>query len=251
MPGTDHAGIATQTVVEKRLQRTGFAHKRRRGFGREEFVARVQAGRTNTNNGSSANSARWAAAATGTAPGSRWTTSAPAPCGRTFFNLFRDGLIYRGKRLVNWDPVTQTALSDDEVEMREIEGAYYFMRYPLVRETDADDHTPVTWGELARRGYPGAEDHPDDEQAWVTVATTRPETYLGDSGIAVNPKDPRARALEGFRAELPIVGRRIPIVEDEHVVLPVSLGGDAGDAKAEMSTGVPQGHAGTRPRTTG
>ena len=81
-----------------------------------------------------------------------------------FFRLFKDGLIYRGKRLVNWDPVTQTALADDEVEMEEVDGFFYYLRYPL---TDGTGH--------------------------VTVATTRPETMLGDTAVAINPKDPRAQ----------------------------------------------------------
>jgi valyl-tRNA synthetase len=84
----------------------------------------------------------------------------------------------------------------------------------------------VTWNELAARGYPGAASTRRTSSAWVTVATTRPETYLGDTAVAVNPKDPRAAALRGLWCELPIVGRIIPIVEDEYVVLPAS--GSAG-----------------------
>ena len=154
-----------------------------------------------------------------------------------FFQLFKDGLIYRGKRLVNWDPVSQTALADDEVEMEEVDGHFYYLRYPLVKEIEGDPTVPVTWGELATRGYPDADNHPDDEQAWVTVATTRPETYMGDTAVAVNPKDPRAGAVRGMHVMLPIVGRIIPIIEDDYVVLPVKYGGEPGDAKAEMSTG--------------
>jgi valyl-tRNA synthetase len=116
-----------------------------------------------------------------------------------FFVLFRDGLIYRGKRLVNWDPVTRTALADDEVEMEEVDGHMWYLRYPLA---DGSGH--------------------------VTVATTRPETMLGDTAVAVNPADPRA-ALVGAVVRLPIVNREIPIVADDYVVM---ADPDSSDAKA-------------------
>jgi valyl-tRNA synthetase len=125
-----------------------------------------------------------------------------------FFRLFSDGLIDRGKRLVNWDPVSQTALADDEVEMHEVDGHFWYLRYPL---SDGSGH--------------------------VTVATTRPETMLGDTAVAVNPRDPRAAALRGKRLRLPIVGREIPIVEDDYVVMPVAMGGDPSDPKAQFATG--------------
>ena len=95
-----------------------------------------------------------------------------------FFQLFKDGLIYRGKRLVNWDPATQTALADDEVEMEEVDGHFYYLQYPL---DDGEAH--------GQRG-----------SAYVTVATTRPETMLGDTAVAINPKDPRARRCAGRRS---------------------------------------------------
>src|SRR5690242_11639533 len=105
-----------------------------------------------------------------------------------FFRLFKDGLIYRGKRLVNWDPVTQTALADDEVENEEVDGYFYYLRYPL---TDGTGH--------------------------VTVATTRPETMLGDTAVAVHPDDERYRHLVGRELMLPVVNRRVPIVADDAV----------------------------------
>jgi valyl-tRNA synthetase len=178
-----------------------------------------------------------------------------------FFRLFRDGLIYRGKRLVNWDPVLQTAIADDEIENLEIDGNFYYLRYPLVHPTGArttgeikhgqaapDDAVPVSWGELARRGYRGAEQHKADDEAYVTVATTRPETYLGDTAVAINPHDPRAKALRGLFVELPLVGRVIPIIEDEYVVMPAAKGpygavlglkesDEPEDAKAAFATG--------------
>src|SRR5688572_10474726 len=199
MPGTDHAGIATQTVVEKRvLAEQG---KRRTDFQRDEFVKLIQAWKdeyevTITNQlktmGCSCDFERQAF--TMDAPRARAVREA-------FFRLFKDGLIYRGKRLVNWDPATQTALADDEVEMEEVDGHFYYLRYPLIDE-DADSR------DATRRA------------SYVTVATTRPETMLGDTAVAINPKDPRAAQLRGKKVRLPIVNQIIPIFEDDYVVLP-------------------------------
>ena len=252
MPGTDHAGIATQAVVEKRVQKE--ENKRRKDFTREAFVAKIQAFKDEyeaviTNQlklmGCSCD---W----------DRQRFTMDEQCARAvyeaFFRLFKDGLIYRGKRLVNWDPALQTAVADDECYDAEVDGAFYYLRYPLVHAGTQDvaiktggredvDPVPVTWGELARRGYPGAADQDADEAAWVTVATTRPETYLADTAVGINPHDPRARALRGLFVELPLVGRIIPVIEDSYVVLPKAiaeqLGRDeeANDPKAGMATG--------------
>jgi valyl-tRNA synthetase len=129
-----------------------------------------------------------------------------------FFRLFKDGLIYRGKRLVNWDPATQTVLADDEVEHETVQGHFWYLRYPLLEPLKVE-------GELTEH---------------VTVATTRPETMLGDSAVAMNPADPRAKHLVGRKVRLPIVGRVIPIIADEHVVLPNP---NSEDEKAKFSTG--------------
>jgi len=238
MPGTDHAGIATQAVVEKRLLQEG---KRRTDFTRKQFIALVQQWKdeyeaTITEQlkvmGCSCDFER-----------QRFTMDdvCATAVREAFFRLFKSGLIYRGKRLVNWDPVSQTALADDEVEMEEIQGFMYFLRYPLVHQSsnpsDPRDCQEVTWGELARRGYPGADQHDEDGNAWITVATTRPETYLGDTAVAVNPKDPRAASLRGLFVQLPLVGRVIPVIEDDYVVRPVAFGGDENDAKAAIATG--------------
>jgi valyl-tRNA synthetase len=205
MPGTDHAGIATQTVVEKRLLQQG---RRRADFSRTEFVAKVQ---------------EWKDEYEATILGQLRAMGASCDYDRTrftmdpvcaaavraaFLRLFDEGLIYRGKRLVNWDPVTRTALADDEVEMHEVDGHFWYLRYPL-----------------------------EDGSGHVTVATTRPETMLGDTAVAINPKDPRAAALRGRRLRLPIVGRVVPIVEDDYVVMPVEHGGDPADAKAQFASG--------------
>ena len=237
MPGTDHAGIATQTVVERRLMEQ--QGKRRIDFSREEFVAHVQAFKDEFE----AQIIEQLKAMGASCDWARLRFTMDDACARAvreaFFVFFRDGLIYRGKRLVNWDPVTGTALADDEVEMQEVDGIFAYLRYPLVHASrnpeDPGDTEPVTWSELAARGYPSEAIAGEDEQpAWLTVATTRPETYLGDTGVAINPKDPRAMALRGLRVQLPIVGRVVPIVEDDYVVLPDP---ESTDAKARMATG--------------
>lgn len=237
MPGTDHAGIATQTVVEKRvLAEEG---KRRTEFARDEFIAKIQAFKDEYEARIIEQLKRLGCSC----DWERQRFTMDSVCARAvreaFFQLFKAGLIYRGKRLVNWDPVTQTALADDEVEMEEIDGFFYYLRYPLVHRAPEPgaDAMPVTWNELAARGYPAADAQEGDEQAWVTVATTRPETYLGDTAVAINPKDPRATALRGLFVELPLVGRIIPIIEDDYVVMPASLGGDPADPKAQFATG--------------
>jgi valyl-tRNA synthetase len=210
MPGTDHAGIATQTVVEKRL--LAEQGKRRTDFARDEFVGHVQSWKDEYEAcilgqlKSMGCSCDW--------PRTRFTMDEVcAKAVRTnFFNLFKDGLIYRGKRLVNWDPATQTVLADDEVEHQTVQGYFWYLQYPLVEPVQVAGKTI---------------EH-------VTVATTRPETMLGDTAVAMNPADPRAAALVGKMVRLPIVGRLIPIVADEHVVLPNP---DSDDEKAKFSTG--------------
>ncbi len=205
MPGTDHAGIATQTVVERRLLQQG---KRRTDFSRADFVARVQEWKDEYERtileqlrlmGASCDFQR-----------TRFTMDpvCVAAVRAAFLQLFADGLIYRGKRLVNWDPASRTALADDEVEMEEVDGHFWYLRYPFA---DGNGH--------------------------VTVATTRPETMLGDTAVGINPRDPRAATLRGRTLRLPIVGRIIPIVEDDYVVMPAEMGGDPADPKAQFATG--------------
>ena len=214
IPGTDHAGIATQTVVEKRLQQS--EGKRRTDYTRDEFVARVQSWKDEYEQtilgqlkamGCSCDFARTA-----------FTMDEPRAKAvrEAFFRLFKDGLIYRGKRLVNWDPATQTALADDEVENEEIDGHFYYLKYPVV-DTKADrDAVAEAAG-------------PTD---FITVATTRPETMLGDTAVAINPRDPRAASLKGKFVKLPIVDRLIPLIEDDYVVMPTD-----DDPKAKYATG--------------
>jgi len=210
MPGTDHAGIATQTVVEKRI--LAEENKRRTDFERDEFVARVQAWKDEYE----AQIIDQLKAMGCSCDWERTRFTMDEVCAKavraTFFKLFKDGLIYRGKRLVNWDPATQTVLADDEVEHETIQGHFWYMRYPLVEPVEID-------GKRIEH---------------VTVATTRPETMLGDTAVAMNPSDQRANALLGKKVHLPIVGRIIPIIADEHVVLPDPK---SEDEKAKFSTG--------------
>ncbi|MDX1682565.1 MAG: class I tRNA ligase family protein, partial [Phycisphaeraceae bacterium] len=207
LPGTDHAGIATQTVVEKRVMAE--EGKRRTDFERDEFVDKIQAWKDEYEQritdqlkemGCSCDFDR-----------QRFTMDpvCAAAVREAFFTLFKDGLIYRGKRLVNWDPVTQTALADDEVEMEPVDGHFWYMKYPLVDDDGAET------GE------------------YVTVATTRPETMLGDTAVAVNPNDEERNELIGRQVKLPIVNRVIPIVGDDYVVIP----DDEGDERAKMASG--------------
>ncbi|MDP6059375.1 MAG: class I tRNA ligase family protein, partial [Pirellulaceae bacterium] len=182
-------------------------------FDRDEFIARIQVwkdeyeGRITDQLKAMGCSCDW----------DRQRFTMDAVCTRAvreaFFLLFRDGLIYRGKRLVNWDPATQTALADDEVQMKEVDGSFWYLKYPVVEE----------WHERERR-----------QIEYVTVATTRPETMLGDTAVAVNPKDPRAAVLVGKHVRLPIVNRVVPIIADEYVVLPDP---DSSDEKAKYSSG--------------
>lgn len=215
LPGTDHAGIATQTVVDKRLQSQGepalkdYKLQETRGEGgREKFISKVQAWKDEYEKHITGQLQRMGCSCDWDRQAFTMDEPRAKAVREAFFRLFKDGLIYRGKRLVNWDPVTQTALADDEVEMEEIDGHFYYLKYPL---TDGTGH--------------------------VTVATTRPETMLGDTAVAINPKDPRAHELRGKHLRLPIVNREIPIVEDEYVVMPAKFGGDPSDVKAQMATG--------------
>jgi len=210
MPGTDHAGIATQTVVEKRiLTEEG---KRRTDFAREEFIARVQAWKDEYE----ATIIRQLQAMGCSCDWQRTRFTMDEICAKAvqaaFFKLFKDGLIYRGKRLVNWDPATQTVLADDEVEHETVQGHFWYLRYPLVEPVDIEGK----------------------RIEFITVATTRPETMLGDTAVAMNPADARAKYLLGKKVRLPIVGRIIPIIVDEHVVLPDA---QSEDEKARFSTG--------------
>ena len=194
IPGTDHAGIATQNVVERSLMKEG---KTRHDLGREKFVERVwewkkQYGgviiRQLRTLGSSCDWDR-----------EKFTMdeSLSKAVREVFVRLYEEGLIYRGKYVVNWCPKDHTAISDDEVEHSEQQGKLYYIRYPLAGATKGET---------------------------LTVATTRPETMLGDTAVALNPRDKRYTHLTGKKAILPLVGREIPIVADDYVEMEFGTG---------------------------
>jgi valyl-tRNA synthetase len=188
--GTDHAGIATQMVVERQM---ALVQDKRTNYTREQFIDKVW---------------EWKAESGGTITGQLRRLGCSMDWSReqftmdphftravvkVFVDLYNEGLLYRDKRLVNWDPGLRTAISDLEVETREVQGKFWHFRYPLadgVRLPDGRDH--------------------------IVVATTRPETMLADMAVAVNGEDARYRSVIGKFVELPITGRRIPIVADEH-----------------------------------
>ena len=183
--GTDHAGIATQIVVEQQLKAQG---ESRQDLGREQFAERVWAWKQ-ASGGAITNQMR-RLGTSGDWSRERFTMDAglSAAVVETFVRLFEDGLIYRGKRLVNWDPTLGTAVSDLEVENEEEQGTIWEIRYP---------------------GAAGGAD--------VVVATTRPETMLGDVAVAVNPDDERYASLVGGAVVLPLTGRTIPVIADAYV----------------------------------
>jgi valyl-tRNA synthetase len=183
-PGTDHAGIATQMVVERKLDAEGV---KRRDLGRDKFVDEVW---------------KWVDQSGGTISKQLQSLGASPDWARdrftldeglskavrlVFVQMHQEGLIYRDKRLVNWDPKLQTAISDLEVEQRDVNGHYWHIRYPV---ENSDEH--------------------------LVVATTRPETMFGDTAVAVHPDDPRYKNMIGKHVILPLMGRRIPIVADEY-----------------------------------
>ncbi|HEY8567458.1 MAG TPA: valine--tRNA ligase [Beijerinckiaceae bacterium] len=185
-PGTDHAGIATQMVVERKLAET--QQPDRRTLGREEFLRRVWAWKEESGGTIVNQLKRLGASCDWSRERFTMDEGLSKAVLKVFVDLHSQGLIYRDKRLVNWDPRFQTAISDLEVLQVEVKGHLWHIRYPLEGEADR----------------------------FITVATTRPETMLGDTGIAVHPEDERYKDLVGKFAILPLVGRRIPIVADEY-----------------------------------
>ena len=184
LPGTDHAGIATQNVVEKALRKEG---KTRRDLGREAFVERVWAWRQQYG-GTIVNQLRQLGSSCDW-PRERFTMDEglSASVAEVFCRLYDEGLIYRGNYIVNWCPRCHTALADEESEHQETQGHLWHIRYPI-----------------AGGGF-------------VVVATTRPETLLGDTAVAVNPRDERYRELLGKTVKLPLLGRDLPVVADDYV----------------------------------
>ena len=184
-PGTDHAGIATQMVVERQLAEQG---ESRRGLGREKFIERVWQWKAESGGTISRQLRRLGVSADWARERFTMDEGLSEAVRKVFVDLYKDGLIYRDKRLVNWDPKLHTAISDLEVQQTEMKGKLWHIRYPIE----------------------GAEGQ------YIVVATTRPETMLGDTGVAVHPEDPRYKDLVGRNAVLPLVGRKLPIVADDY-----------------------------------
>ena len=184
-PGTDHAGIATQMVVERLLNAEGSG---KRDIGREKFVARVWQWKEESEDQIGTQLRRLGASLDWSRDRFTMDEGCSKAVTKEFIDLYNEGLIYRGKRLVNWDPVLHTALSDLEVLSEDEAGRLWHFRYPLA----------------SGDGY-------------LVVATTRPETMLGDSAVAVHPDDERYKDLVGQEIVLPIVGRKIPIIADDYV----------------------------------
>ncbi|GJL96656.1 MAG: valine--tRNA ligase [Hyphobacterium sp.] len=204
-PGTDHAGIATQMVVERQLAAEG--NISRRDMGRDAFIERIWEWKAESG-GTILNQLRRLGASCDWSR-ERFTMDEGLSKAvlKVFVELYNQDLIYRGKRLVNWDPHFQTAISDLEVENREVDGHFWRFRYPL-----ADGSTykfPIAFDEDGQATE-------WEERDYVVVATTRPETVLGDTGVAVHPDDERYAGLVGKKIRLPIAGVEIPIVADEH-----------------------------------
>jgi len=188
-PGTDHAGIATQMVVERQLEAKGLS---RHDVGRENFLERVWEWKAYSGGTITRQMRRLGASCDWTRERFTMDTGLSTIVTQSFVRLHREGLIYRGKRLVNWDPKLGTAVSDLEVLSQEEDGHLWHIRYPL-------SGPPV------------------DGVRALTVATTRPETLLGDVALMVHPEDERYAALIGREVELPLCGRRIPVIADGYV----------------------------------
>jgi valyl-tRNA synthetase len=191
-PGTDHAGIATQMVVERQLmerQQPG-----RRDMGRAKFLERVWQWKAESGGVIVNQLKRLGASCDWSRERFTMDEGLSRAVVKVFVELHREGLIYKDKRLVNWDPKLLTAISDLEVQQTEVRGHLWYLRYPLE----------------------GKSFNPDDPTTFIVVATTRPETMLGDSAVAVHPDDERYADLVGKHVILPLVGRRIPIIADEY-----------------------------------
>jgi valyl-tRNA synthetase len=193
-PGTDHAGIATQMVVERQLMER--QEPNRRTFGRDEFIGRVWQWKVESGGLIINQLKRLGASCDWSRERFTMDEGLSRAVRKVFVDLYRAGLIYKDKRLVNWDPKLLTAISDLEVEQVEVKGHLWHLRYPLE----------------------GRDFDPADPTTYIVVATTRPETMLGDTAVAVHPDDERYKHLVAQKAHviLPLVGRRIPIVADEY-----------------------------------
>lgn len=204
-PGTDHAGIATQMVVERQMMER--QEPGRRQIGREKFLEKVWAWKAESGGAIVNQLKRLGASCDWSRERFTMDEGLSRAVLKVFVDLYRKGLIYRDKRLVNWDPKLLTAISDLEVQQVEVKGNLWHFRYPLADGSSFE--MPV---EFDAEGHPTAWERRD----YITVATTRPETMLGDTAVAVHPDDERYRGLVGKMVRLPLVGRLIPIVADDY-----------------------------------
>ncbi len=214
VPGTDHAGIATQIVVERQLQEQGVS---RHDLGRENFVKKVWEWKEKSGNTITTQMRRMGDSVDWSREYFTMDDKLSKVVTDTFVKLYQQGLIYRGKRLVNWDPKLQSAVSDLEVESEEKDGSLWHIAYPLT-----------------------------DGSGTLTVATTRPETMLGDVALMVHPEDERYTALVGKTVTLPLVGREIPVIADAYVdkefgtgVVKVTPAHDPNDYQVGQRHGLP------------
>src|SRR3954463_15848943 len=191
-PGTDHAGIATQMVVERQLMER--QQPSRREMGREKFLERVWQWKAESGDTIINQLKRLGASCDWSRERFTMDEGLSKAVIKVFVELHRDGLIYKDKRLVNWDTKLLTAISDLEVQQTEIKGSLWYLRYPIEGKTFS----------------------PEDPSSFIVVATTRPETMLGDTGVAVHPDDERYQKLVGKNVILPLVGRKIRIVADDY-----------------------------------
>ncbi len=221
--GTDHAGIATQMVVERQLEAK---QDKRTNYSREDFVAKVWEWKEESGGQITRQLRRLGCSMDWSREQFTMDPHFTRAVLKVFVDLYNKGLIYRDKRLVNWDPKLKTAISDLEVETREVKGSFWHFKYPL-----AD-------GVMLANG-----------QDYIEVATTRPETMLADMAVAVNPEDPRYASVVGKHVVLPITGRRIPIVADEHAdpelgsgAVKITPGHDFNDFEVGKRAGIAPGN---------
>ncbi|MBY2961596.1 valine--tRNA ligase [Rhizobium leguminosarum] len=204
-PGMDHAGIATQMVVERKLMEQQLP--RRRDMGREAFIDKIWEWKAESGGLIFNQLKRLGASCDWSRERFTMDEGLSKAVIEVFVTLYKEGLIYKDNRLVNWDPKLLTAISDIEVEQHEVKGNLWHLRYPL--EKGVTYQYPIAFDEEGKATEFEMRDY-------VVVATTRPETMLGDTGVAVNPKDERYQGIVGKHVILPIVGRRIPIVADDY-----------------------------------
>ncbi len=214
-PGMDHAGIATQMVVERQMMER--QEPNRRAIGRDKFLEKVWAWKAESGGVILNQLKRLGASCDWSRERFTMDEGLSKAVVKVFVDLYRDGLIYKDKRLVNWDPKLQTAISDLEVVQEETKGKLWYFRYPLA-DGVTYEHPYMLGEDGEKRAWKPSDGEPAGHETrdYVVVATTRPETMLGDTGVAVHPDDPRYKPLVGKFVILPVVGRRIPIVADEY-----------------------------------